>query len=54
VQAELAALARTLSMIHALPRRARRTGFVDRVLEAAQPLPWHRRRGGVAFPAACG
>jgi len=41
--AELAALARTLSMIHALPAARAPHGFVDRVLEAARPLPWHRR-----------
>jgi len=47
--AELAALARTLSMIHALPAARAPQGFVDRVLEATRPLPWHRRLGRRLF-----
>jgi len=47
--AELAALARTLGMLHALPAARAPLGFVDRVLEAARPLPWHRRWGRRLF-----
>lgn len=47
--AELAALARTLGMLHALPAARAPLGFVDRVLEAARPLPWHRRLGRRLF-----
>ena len=49
--AELAALARTLGMLHALPAARAPLGFVDRVLEAARPLPWHRRVGRRLFQA---
>jgi hypothetical protein len=41
--AELAALARTLGMLHALPSARAPLGFVNRVIEAARPTPWHRR-----------
>ena len=47
--AELAALARTLGMLHALPAARAPHGFVDRVLEAARPMPWHRRLGRRLF-----
>jgi DNA polymerase III subunit gamma/tau len=47
--AELAALARTLGMLHALPAARAPLGFVDRVLEAARPMPWHRRLGRRLF-----
>ena len=47
--AELAALARTLGMLHALPATRAPLGFVDRVLEAARPMPWHRRWGRRLF-----
>ncbi|HET6366651.1 MAG TPA: zf-HC2 domain-containing protein [Pseudomonadales bacterium] len=47
--AELAALARTLGMLHALPTARAPLGFVDRVLEAARPMPWHRRLGRRLF-----
>ena len=47
--AELAALARTLGLLHALPAARAPLGFVDRVLEAARPLPWHRRLGRRLF-----
>ena len=47
--AELAALARTLGMLHALPAARAPLGFVDRVLEAARPLPWHGRLGRRLF-----
>ena len=47
--AELAALARTLGMLHALPAARAPLGFVDRVLEAARPMPWHRRWGRRLF-----
>jgi hypothetical protein len=47
--AELAALARTLGMLHALPAVRAPLGFVDRVLEATRPMPWHRRLGRRLF-----
>jgi len=47
--AELAALARTLGMLHALPAARAPLGFVDRVLGAARPMPWHRRWGRRLF-----
>jgi Putative zinc-finger len=47
--AELSALARTLGMLHALPAPRAPLGFVDRVLEAARPLPWYRRWGRRLF-----
>jgi hypothetical protein len=47
--AELAALARTLGMLHGLPAARAPLGFVDRVLEAARPMPWHRRWGRRLF-----
>ena len=47
--AELAALARTLGMLHALPAVRAPLGFVDRVLESTRPMPWHRRLGRRLF-----
>lgn len=41
--AELARLARMLGMLHALPAERAPLGFVDRVLAAARPTPWHVR-----------
>lgn len=41
--AELARLARMLGMLHALPAERAPLGFVDRVVAAARPTPWHVR-----------
>ena len=40
---ELDRLRATVSLLHAVERPQAPAGFVDRVLEAARPTPWHRR-----------
>lgn len=40
---ELDDLRRTVAVLHAVERPRAPVGFVDRVIEAAQPVPWHRR-----------
>jgi hypothetical protein len=40
---ELDRLRTTVSLLHAVERPQAPAGFVDRVLEAARPTPWHRR-----------
>lgn len=40
---ELERFSRTVSMVHALPAERAPVGFVDRVMDAAHPVPWPRR-----------
>ena len=55
---ELDRFSRTVSMVHALPPERAPVGFVDRVIDAAHPVPWPRRLArrlfvplGVKLPA---
>lgn len=40
---ELARFSSTVSMVHALPAERAPAGFVDRVMDAARPVPWPQR-----------
>ncbi len=46
---ELAGLEHTVALLHRIQSVHAPVGFVDRVLEAAEPRPWYRRVGAAMF-----